>query len=130
MAVAPECGYESGNRRKDNITGRSSRRSAPTGPFSAAPPDLSEVDVDLKFNLLSARAYCKVPRKVGRQPVHEAGKREKRRSSFVLQNEANCRLRPVRATAGVEFIDENGGGPGGASAKAHGEAEQITIRHA
>ena len=46
-----------------------------------------------------------------RRPWHEAEKREKGRSPFVLQNEAKCFLRPVRVTAGVEFIDESGGGP-------------------
>ena len=42
--------------------------------------------------------------------MHEARKREKRPVPFVLQNEANCFLCHFRATAGVEFIDENGGG--------------------
>jgi hypothetical protein len=69
-------------------------------------------DHRLKFSLLPARAYCTGPRKVGRQPVHEAEKLEKRRSPLFCKTKTIASHSPVRATAGVAFIDENGGGPG------------------
>ena len=85
---------------------------APTARFRRDPRRTRTLFLSIQSSACSPHALpARVHERVGRQPVHEAEKREKRRGlPLFCKTKPNASYVPFRATTGVEFIDEIGGG--------------------